>query len=331
MAAFAAIPTSTRLSSITMPIVARALRGTTPVVAVRSMHLWKWQEKKPPVEVTPLPVDLAREIQMSKPLPMLEIFRGKPLDGRTLEVLDIGLNRHRVPVTLTDKFAYRLVKFLRLIPDTYFRGNHYMRAVMLETIAGVPGMVGAMLRHLRSLRKCQHDGGWIIHLLHEAENERMHLMTWMKCLKPSTANRLLILGAQGIFFNAYFALYCISPQMAHRMCGYLEEEAVISYTHFLDALDQGKLENMPAPSIAKEYWNLVPSATIRDVVLAIRADEALHRDANHHLSDRLLIGKEDLREEAEEALRQTPEDLAYQGKEAHAHEAGVASHSLRSQ
>lgn len=42
--------------------------------------------------------------------------------------------------------------------------------------APVPGMVGAMQRHLRSLRKMTHDGGFISHLLHEAENERMHLM-----------------------------------------------------------------------------------------------------------------------------------------------------------
>lgn len=155
-------------------------------------------------------------------------------------------------------------------------------------------MVGGMLRHMRSLRNLCADSGWITHLLHEAENERMHLMTWMKCLQPSLWNRLLVLGAQGVFFNAYFWLYVFSPKTAHRMCGYLEEEAVISYTHFLDALDKGHLPNGPAPSVAIEYYNLHPEATIRDVVLAVRADEALHRDANHHFSDRIAAHREDL-------------------------------------
>ena len=85
-------------------------------------------------------------------------------------------------------------------------------------------MVGGMLRHMKSLRNLSEDNGWIMHLLHEAENERMHLMTWMKCLQPSIWNRLIILGAQGVFFNSYFWLYVFSPKTAHRAVGYLEEE-----------------------------------------------------------------------------------------------------------
>ena len=46
------------------------------------------------------------------------------------------------------------------------------RMIFLETIAGVPGMVAGMLRHLRSLRLMQRDNGWIHTLLEEAENER---------------------------------------------------------------------------------------------------------------------------------------------------------------
>lgn len=37
-------------------------------------------------------------------------------------------------------------------------------------VAGVPGMVGGMLRHLRSLRTMSRDHGWIHTLLEEAEN-----------------------------------------------------------------------------------------------------------------------------------------------------------------
>jgi hypothetical protein len=34
------------------------------------------------------------------------------------------------------------------------------RFIFLESVAGVPGMVGGMLRHLRSLRGLKRDNGW---------------------------------------------------------------------------------------------------------------------------------------------------------------------------
>jgi hypothetical protein len=40
----------------------------------------------------------------------------------------------------------------------------------------------------------------------------------------------------------------------------------------------------PAPGIAKTYWGLAEDALMRDVLLAVRADEANHRDVNHTLS-----------------------------------------------
>ncbi|KAI8369602.1 alternative oxidase-domain-containing protein [Radiomyces spectabilis] len=246
-----------------------------------------------------------REVQSTHPMPIRDEFLSvEKITSEQLEKLDIGQGSHRQPLTLSDTIAYRMVKMLRVLPDTYFGRDHYMRAVMLETIAAVPGMVGGMLRHMQSLRNMSEDKGWIIHLLHEAENERMHLMTWMKCLQPTLWNRLLVLGAQGVFFNAYFWLYVFSPKTAHRMCGYLEEEAVISYTHFLEDLDAGLISNGPAPPLAIEYYNLHPHATIRDVILAIRADEALHRDANHHFSDRIAAGREDLTADIRARLHQ---------------------------
>ncbi len=39
------------------------------------------------------------------------------------------------------------------------------RIIMLETVAGVPGMVAAMTRHLYSLRRMSRDHGWIHTLL----------------------------------------------------------------------------------------------------------------------------------------------------------------------
>lgn len=198
-----------------------------------------------------MPRDVFREVLASRPVPMREEFIGTHrLTTEDLESIDFGPGKHYQALTFGDKAAYRSVRFLRLLPDTYFRRNHYMRAVMLETIAAVPGMVGGMLRHMKSLRNLTDDNGWIDHLLHEAANERFHLLTWMKCLEPSRWNRLLILGAQGVFFNAYFWLYVFSPKISHRFCGYLEEEAVVSYTHFLNDLDNGYLKNEPAPQCA---------------------------------------------------------------------------------
>jgi hypothetical protein len=53
------------------------------------------------------------------------------------------------------------------------------RIIFLETIAGVPGMVGGMNRHMRSIRTMERDHGWIHRLLAEAENERMHLFIFL--------------------------------------------------------------------------------------------------------------------------------------------------------
>ncbi|PKI37842.1 hypothetical protein CRG98_041792 [Punica granatum] len=174
--------------------------------------------------------------------------------------------------------------------------------MMLETVAAVPGMVGGMLLHLRSLRKFEQSGGWIKALLEEAENERMHLMTMVELVKPKWYERLLVLAVQGVFFNAYFVLYLLSPKLAHRVVGYLEEEAIHSYTEYLKDIDSGAIENAPAPAIAIDYWRLPKDATLKDVITVIRADEAHHRDVNHFASDIHFQGKE---------LKESPAPLGY--------------------
>ncbi|KAI8600090.1 alternative oxidase-domain-containing protein [Dissophora ornata] len=219
----------------------------------------------------------------------------KRLTTKDLEAIPIDLGFHREPANMSDWVAYHVVKSLRIPVDLFFRTKYIHRVVALETVAAVPGMVAGMLRHLRSLRRCSHDGGWISHLLHEAENERMHLLTWMKVSQPTIFERALVTGVQGVFFNVFFALYMISDRTAHRVVGYLEEQAVISYTHMLEEIDTGVLENGPAPKIAIDYWNLEENATIRDVCLAIRLDESVHMHTNHHLSDRIALKQEDLR------------------------------------
>ena len=233
----------------------------------------------------------------AKPRMVRSEFISKQLDSVELENLDIGLNHHRKPNGFNDRLALSIVKTLRLIPDYVFQKKYVHRAVVLETVAAVPGMVAGMLRHLTSLRRMEHDGGWIQHLLDEAENERMHLMVWMKVSQPVLWEKLVVLTVQGVFFNAYFWLYILSPRTCHRIVGYLEEEACRSYTMFLEEIDAGRIENSAAPDLAIDYWNLKADARLRDVVLAVRADEAKHRDVNHHLADRILAKRENLRDD----------------------------------
>lgn len=118
-------------------------------------------------------------------------------------------------------------------------------------------------------------------LLDEAENERMHLMTFIEIAQPNWFERALIVAVQLIFYNFYFWLYLFAPRTAHRVVGYFEEEAVISYTGYLNEVEGGWHENVPAPQIAIDYWQLSEDARLRDVIIAVRADEAEHRDVNH--------------------------------------------------
>ena len=198
-----------------------------------------------------------------------------------------SLTRHHIPTDFSDRVALAITKLARFVADTFFAGRYGHRAVVLETIAAVPGMVGGALQHLRSLRRMESDHGWISTLLDEAENERMHLMTFVKIAQPTRLERLIILLAQGIFFNGFFLLYMISPRTAHRVVGYFEEEAIISYTEYLDHVDKGIHPNVPAPQIAIDYWKLPPDARLRDLILIVREDERHHRDVNHGFADEL--------------------------------------------
>lgn len=195
------------------------------------------------------------------------------------------LASHRKPDDLRSIIAFWFTKVLRFFADAFFSGRYGHRAIVLETVAGVPGMVGGMLQHFRSLRRMENDEGWIKILLDEAENERMHLMTFIEIAQPNWIERLVVLFAQGTFFFGYGLIYLMSPITAHRIVGYFEEEAVFSYTQFLRQIDDGKVDNVAAPNIAIEYWNLDADARLRDVVIAVRADEAGHRDVNHALAD----------------------------------------------
>ena len=195
------------------------------------------------------------------------------------------IDSHVAPKTISDKVAYGFCKALRFVADTFFAKRYGHRAVVLETVAAVPGMVGGLWQHLTALRTMRDDEGWIRTLLDEAENERMHLMTFIEIAQPNWFERALIAFTQMVFYNFYFFLYLFAPRTAHRVVGYFEEEAVISYTSYLAEVDAGRHENVPAPQIAIDYWQLPQDARLRDVIIAVRADEAEHRDVNHSFVD----------------------------------------------
>jgi hypothetical protein len=82
------------------------------------------------------------------------------------------------------------------------------------------------------------DHGWIHTLLEEAENERMHLLTFLKLRKPSLIFRMSVvatqvmlrcppslassspimtpIASQGIFMNLFFITYLVHPPLCHR-------------------------------------------------------------------------------------------------------------------
>ena len=194
---------------------------------------------------------------------------------------------HHVPNGFSDRFALGFTKLLRFSADTFFAKRYGHRAIVLETVAAVPGMVGATLTHLKCLRQMKDDDGWIRTLMEEAENERMHLMTFIEVAQPTYFERLVIQLAQAVFYVGFFLLYLISSRTAHRVVGYFEEEAVISYDLYLKEIDEGRSPNVPAPAIAIHYWKLPADATLRDVVMVVRADEAHHRDVNHGFASTL--------------------------------------------
>ena len=181
-----------------------------------------------------------------------------------------------------------MTKFFRFVADTFFAKRYGHRAVVLETIAGVPGMVAGMLIHLRSLRKMQTGyGDQIREMLAEAENERMHLMFFIEIAKPNIFERILVILAQGVFMSFYLFMYIFFPKTSHRMIGYFEDEAVKSYTEYLDLVQKGKVMNIRAPQIAIDYYNLKKDARLSDLIISVRADEMHHADVNHSYADNL--------------------------------------------
>ena len=188
---------------------------------------------------------------------------------------------------IRNAIAMGMTKFFRFFADTFFAKRYGHRAVVLETVAGVPGMVAGMWLHFKSLRKMK--TGWgpdIREMLAEAENERMHLMFFIEIAKPNVFERFLVLVAQVAFMVFYFFIYVLSYRLAHRMIAYFEEEAVRSYTDYLALVESGQVENVPAPQLAIDYYEMSENARLSDLIVKVRADEIHHSKVNHRYADK---------------------------------------------
>ena len=189
---------------------------------------------------------------------------------------------------ISDAFALSMTKFFRFIADTFFAKRYGHRAVVLETVAGVPGMVAGVWMHFKSLRKMKVGyGEQIREMLAEAENERMHLMIFIEIAKPNYFERFIVLFSQMIFGLFYLFMYVFFTRTAHRMIGYFEDEAVKSYTEYLEMVESGKVENIPAPKLAINYYGIGSDSKLSDLIRCVRADEEHHSETNHNYADNL--------------------------------------------
>ena len=189
---------------------------------------------------------------------------------------------------ISDAFALSMTKFFRFIADTFFAKRYGHRAVVLETVAGVPGMVAGVWMHFKSLRKMKVGyGEQIREMLAEAENERMHLMFFIEIAKPNYFERFIVLFSQMIFGLFYLFMYVFFTRTAHRMIGYFEDEALKSYTEYLEMVESGKVENIPAPKLAINYYGIGSDSKLSDLIRCVRADEEHHSETNHNYADNL--------------------------------------------
>ena len=198
-----------------------------------------------------------------------------------MQILD-KLNKQNI----SDAFALSMTKFFRIIADTFFAKRYGHRAVVLETVAGVPGMVAGVWMHFKSLRVMKAGyGEQIREMLAEAENERMHLMFFIEIAKPNWFERVLVLISQIFFSIFYLFIFILFPRTAHKMIAYFEEEAVLSYTEYLNMIKNNKIKNIDAPQIAIDYYNLNTDAKLSDLIVKVREDEMHHSKINHKYAD----------------------------------------------
>jgi ubiquinol oxidase len=88
-------------------------------------------------------------------------MRSKAQEPSHMSAPFVDLSVHHAPKGVSDRIAFGFTKALRWCADTFFAERYGHRAVVLETVAAVPGMVGATINHLACLRRMCDDKGWI--------------------------------------------------------------------------------------------------------------------------------------------------------------------------
>jgi hypothetical protein len=119
----------------------------------------------------------------------------------------------------------------------------------------------------------------------------MHLLTFVRMKNPGYLFRAAVVIGQFGFGVAFTLAYLISPAFCHRFVGYVEEEACTTYTKIIKTIenapegsDMAAWRTQTPPGIARAYWKLGEDSTVLDLMKAVRADEAEHRDVNHLVS-----------------------------------------------
>ena len=200
------------------------------------------------------------------------------------------------PKGFVEKYAYYSVWLLKRIfdlctlkPDTKMSERNYInRLIMLNSISAVPGFTGAMCRHLKSLRSLRKDYGWINQLIAESDNERMHLFFFLTLNKPNFGMKAAIFGAQFLFSTLFFASYFVMPRYCHKFMEYFQNRAVQTYTEILQSIESGTLQNwskLPAPVEPIDYYELKADATMKDMILCVRADAVINREINRYYTE----------------------------------------------
>jgi ubiquinol oxidase len=183
------------------------------------------------------------------------------------------------PKTFRDRFAARSVRIIRRIVDFYYGERLGHRAIALEMIATVPGTVAVLFTRLRIRNVSEKE--FMTETICEISTERMHQTVFQELFRPSIPDRMASTILKWVFAAFYAVAYAIDPKLGHRLVGYIEEEACLSYSQYHTMIVDGTVPNIEVPSHLLAYWHLPETSRLKELVLAVRDDEARHRDANH--------------------------------------------------
>ncbi|BDA44557.1 probable alternative oxidase, mitochondrial [Coccomyxa sp. Obi] len=171
---------------------------------------------------------------------------------------------------------------IRIPRDTVW----FRRLLLLECVMPVPGAIASMAGHMRALATLRGPGSFVRSYGRESENAREHLLTLLQ-LRPSLALRALVLASQAVFAVPYMTAYLISPRACHAFVCHLSGLTGEATSDALRDLDAGTVpawQRAPAPASAAAYWGLPEGATMRMVLLVMRADmiarSAINQAAN---------------------------------------------------